>query len=107
MLRGWFELALWKRIFIALVAGVIVGSLWGEGAASIKWVGDLFVRLISMVVVPLVFFTLVSGIISMGDPQRLGSLGVKTLLLYMLTTIVAISIGLIMAVMLQPGASVD
>jgi len=107
MLRGWFGLALWKRIFIALVVGVIVGSLWGEGAASIKWIGDLFIRLISMIVVPLVFFTLVSGIISMGDPQRLGSLGIKTLLLYMLTTVCAITIGLIMAATLQPGADVD
>ena len=61
MLRAWFKIALWKRIVLALVLGVIVGSLWGEGAVSIKWIGDLFVRLISMVVVPLVFFTLVSG----------------------------------------------
>ncbi len=107
MLHLWFQTALWKRILIALVLGVLVGSLWGEGAVSIKWIGDLFVRLISMVVVPLVFFTLVSGIISMGDPQKLGSLGVKTLALYMLTTIVAITIGLVAAAVLQPGVGVD
>ena len=46
MLRAWFEIALWKRILLALVAGVIVGSLLGESAVSIKWIGDLFVRLI-------------------------------------------------------------
>jgi len=107
MLRAWFEIALWKRIILALVLGVIVGSLWGEGAVSIKWIGDLFVRLISMVVVPLIFFTLVSGVIAMGDPKKLGSLGVKTLLLYMLTTFFAITIGIILAVILQPGAGVD
>ena len=104
MLRAWFEIALWKRIILALVLGVIVGSLWGEGAVSIKWIGDLFVRLISMVVVPLIFFTLVSGVIAMGDPKKLGSLGIKTLLLYMLTTFFAITIGIILAVVLQPGA---
>lgn len=107
MLRAWFEIALWKRILIALVLGVIVGSQWGEGAVSIKWVGDLFVRLISMVVVPLVFFTLVSGVIAMGDPKKLGSLGVMTLGLYMLTTLFAITIGIVLAVILQPGADVD
>ncbi|MDP2141619.1 MAG: dicarboxylate/amino acid:cation symporter [Gammaproteobacteria bacterium] len=107
MLRVWFETALWKRILMALVLGVVVGSLWGESAVSIKWIGDLFVRLISMVVVPLVFFTLVSGIIAMGDPQKLGSLGIKTLALYMLTTVAAISIGVVLAVLLQPGIGVD
>lgn len=107
MLRAWFKIALWKRIVLALVLGVIVGSLWGEGAVSIKWIGDLFVRLISMVVVPLVFFTLVSGVIAMGDPKKLGSLGVMTLGLYMLTTLFAITIGLVLAVILQPGAGVD
>lgn len=107
MMKKWFETALWKRILLALVLGIIVGSIWGEGAVSIKWIGDLFVRLISMVVVPLVFFTLVSGIIAMGDPQKLGSLGVKTLALYMITTMVAIAIGLILAVLLQPGVGVD
>lgn len=107
MLHAWFKIPLWKRIVLALVLGVIVGSLWGEGAVSIKWIGDLFVRLISMVVVPLIFFTLVSGVIAMGDPKKLGSLGVMTLALYMLTTLLAISIGLILAVILQPGVGVD
>ncbi len=107
MLRDWFKIALWKRIVLALVLGVIVGSVWGEGAVSIKWIGDLFVRLISMVVVPLVFFTLVSGVIAMGDPKKLGSLGIMTLALYMLTTLFAITIGLILAVILQPGVGVD
>lgn len=107
MMKKWFETALWKRILLALVLGIIVGSIWGDGAVSIKWIGDLFVRLISMVVVPLVFFTLVSGIIAMGDPQKLGSLGVKTLALYMVTTMAAIAIGLVLAVLLQPGVGID
>jgi Na+/H+-dicarboxylate symporter len=107
MLRRWFDFALWKRILLALALGVLVGSLWGEGAASIKWIGDLFVRLIGMVVVPLVFFTLVSGVISMGDPQKLGSLGIKTLALYMITTLLAICIGIALALLLQPGVGVD
>jgi Na+/H+-dicarboxylate symporter len=81
--------------------------LWGTDAASIAWIGDLFVRLIRMVVVPLVFVTLVSGVVSMGDPSKLGSLGVKTLAVYMSTTLAAIVIGLTLAAYFQPGVGVD
>ena len=107
MIGTWFEIALWKRILCALILGVIVGAIWGPGAESIKWIGDLFVRLIRMVVVPLVFVTLVSGVVSMGDPSKLGSLGVKTLAIYMGTTLAAILIGLFLAAVLQPGVGVD
>ena len=60
MLSAWFEIVLWRRILGALVAGVVIGTLWGSDAASIAWIGDLFVRLIRMVFVPFVFFTFVS-----------------------------------------------
>ena len=107
MLKTWFAIALWKRILLALVLGVIVGMIWGPGASTISWLGDLFVRLIRMVVVPLVFVTLVSGVVAMGDPAKLGSLGAKTLAVYMLTTLAAIVIGLVLAAALQPGVGVD
>lgn len=107
LMQRWFDTALWKRILLALVLGVIVGAIWGEGAQSIRWVGDLFIRAIQMVVVPLVFITIVAGIVAMGDPRRLGSLGVKTLAMYMLTTLIAISIGLTLAALIQPGLGVD
>ena len=103
----WFETPLWKRIIFALLLGLVVGAIWGEGAESIRWLGDLFVRLIRMVVIPLVFVTLVAGVVSMGDPSKLGSLGVKTLGLYMITTMCAISIGLVLATLLGAGVGVD
>ncbi|MDX1491865.1 MAG: dicarboxylate/amino acid:cation symporter [Pseudohongiellaceae bacterium] len=107
MWQTWFSIDLWKRILVALLLGIVVGAVWGEGAASIRWVGDLFMRSINMVVVPLVFFTLVSGIIAMGDPKKLGSLGAKTLALYMFTTVCAITIGLSLAVITKPGVGID
>ena len=106
-MRKWFEIDLWKRILAALILGVIVGMIWGPGSESIVWIGDLFIKLIRMVVVPLVFVTLVAGVVSMGDPSKLGSLGVKTLAIYMVTTLVAICIGLLLAATLQPGIGVD
>lgn len=107
MVKFWFEMKLWKRIVLALVLGVIVGSLLGESAANIKWIGDVFIKLIRMIVVPLIFVTLVSGVVAMGSPQKLGSIGIKTLALYLATTAVAIVIGLSLAAIVQPGVGVS
>ena len=107
LLTGWFGIALWKRILGAMALGVVVGALWGPGAESILWVGDLFIRLIRMLIVPIVFFTVISGVASMGDPAKLGSLGIKTLALFLATSIIAISIGLALAIIIQPGAGAD
>lgn len=107
MLKAWFAMKLWKRIFAALVAGVLVGLIWGDGAEAIRWIGDVFVRLIRMLVVPLIFTTLVAGVVSMGDPKRLGSIGARAFILYLLTTAAAITIGLAVGTLFQPGAGVD
>ena len=79
MLQKWFAIELWKRIMVALVLGVIVGQIWGEGAVAIKPIGDIFIRLIRMLIIPLIFTTLVSGVVAMGDPKKLGSIGLKTI----------------------------
>ena len=106
-LEFWFGVQLWKRILLAVILGAVVGYFWGEGAEQIKWLGDLFVRMIRMIVVPLVFVTLAAGVAAMGDLQRLGSIGVKALFLYMLTSVIAVAIGLGFGIALQPGAGVD
>lgn len=113
----WFKIDLWKRVIAALVLGLALGLglRYGMGAEAagefaenrIEWAGDLFLRLIRMLIVPLIFFTLVSGIIAMGDPKRLGSLGVRTLATYFGTTAIAVTLGLIMATIFRPGASLS
>ncbi|WP_380874778.1 dicarboxylate:amino acid:cation symporter DAACS family protein [Sphingomonas sp. DBB INV C78] len=106
-LRGWFAIALWKRILMALLLGTIAGLLWGEGAGQIKWIGDIFVRLIRMLVIPLVFLTIASGVAALGDPRRLGSIGAKTIAMYVFTTVLAVTVGLTAATLIQPGAGAD
>lgn len=106
-LAYWFEVVLWKRILIALILGGIVGALVGESIVSISWIGVLFVRLIKMLIVPLVFVTLVSGVVSMRDPRRLGSIGGRSIILYLGTTLAAIAIGLALAVIVRPGVGID
>ena len=97
------KLKLWARVVAALVIGAILGFIFGDVAASSKWIGDLFVRFIKMLVVPLIFTSLVAGVVSMGDPKRLGSIGIKTITLYLLTTLFAISIGLVLGTIFSPG----
>lgn len=103
----WFGISLWKRILGALVLGAIAGYFWGPGAESIKWIGDLFVLLIRMAVIPLVLVTIVSGVAALGDTRRLGSIGVKTLVLYLFTTVIAVTVGLTLGAVAQPGAGAD
>lgn len=98
---------LWVRVLTALVVGILFGLVFGDLVESTKWVGDLFVRLIRMLVVPLIFTTLVAGLLSMGDPKKLGSIGGKAMALYMMTTAVAICIGLFLGVLFQPGVGVE
>ena len=101
------ELKLWARVVIALVLGVIIGFIFGDLAQTSKWIGDLFVRLIRMLVIPLIFTSLVAGVVSMGDPKRLGTIGLKTIGLYLMTTLFAIIIGLGLGTIFQPGQGMD
>ena len=116
-MKGWFAIDLWKRVLVGLVVGTLIGlalryGLGPERAGEFvttwfKPVGDAFINLIRMLVVPLIFVTLVSGVLAMGDPKRLGSLGGRALALYMGTTMVAICFGLLMGTLVQPGAGFD
>ncbi len=102
-MRGWFAIPLWKRVVGALLLGIAIGLLWPAGAAAIKIIGDLFVRLIKMLVVPVVLITIAAGIASLGDPRRLGGIGGRTVALFAVTTLLAVSIGMGFGLLLQPG----
>lgn len=103
----WFGTALWKRILLGLVLGVVAGLVLQERAADIKWLGDAFVRLIRMLVIPLVFVTIVAGVAAMSEPRRLGAIGLKTIGLYFGLMLIASSLGLVIGTLLQPGLGVD
>jgi Na+/H+-dicarboxylate symporter len=75
----------------------------GTAATSIKWIGDIFIRLLNMIAVPLVLASLIVGAASLGDIKRFARIGTKTLAFYISTTIIAISIGLTLANLVKPG----
>jgi len=106
-LKTWFAIPLWQRVIAALVLGVIVGLLWGPGAESIKIVGDIFIAFIKMLVVPLIFFSLVSGVAAIGDLRKLGSVGWRALLLFVVSGQIAVWLGLALGTLFQPGIGLD
>lgn len=96
------------RIFIALILAVVVGLVAGEEALPfINWwiapIGTMFINLIKMIIVPIVFTSLVVGMTSLGDIKKLGRIGTKTLVLYLVTTAIAIIIGFGVAGIIHPG----
>lgn len=116
VMHWWFTIKLWRRVMLGLICGALFGftvvNIAGlqhgqEILESIRLLGDIFIRLIKMVVVPLIFFTLISGVVAMADPRKLGSIGLKAFCLYLLTTLFANCIGLAMGLIFQPGRSVS
>jgi Na+/H+-dicarboxylate symporter len=106
-IAAFFGIALWKRVVAGMLAGVLLGLLWPEAVPSVALLGDIFVRLIRMLVVPIVLVTIAAGITSLADPKRLGSLGGRTILLFMATTAVAVAVGMLVAMVVQPGVGAE
>ncbi len=101
------KIPLHTKIFIGLILGVVVGLVFGEKATIIEPVGTIFLRLITMIVVPLVLVSLMLGTASLGDIRKLGRIGIKTVVYFTLTTMIAISIGLVLANLVKPGTGLN
>ncbi|WP_020611407.1 dicarboxylate/amino acid:cation symporter [Sediminispirochaeta bajacaliforniensis] len=102
----YFKSNLLMRILIGLVLGAIVGIIFGSSILWISPFGDLFVRLLKMIVMPVIFATLVVGAASI-SPARLGKVGIKIVLFYLLTSAFAVAIGLIFGNLFHPGTGLD
>lgn len=102
----WFTKLHWQ-VMVALVAGAVFGRTAPGLALGIGFVGDLFLRLLKMIIIPLIFTSLVSGIASLGDARSVGRIGVRTTIYYMLTTTLAITVGLTLVNLLSPGRGLD
>ncbi|MGB7389936.1 dicarboxylate/amino acid:cation symporter [Marinomonas sp.] len=103
----WGKMPLWQKIFIGMGLGVVAGVLLGPDSEFLKPIGTLFVNAIKMLIVPLIFCSLVVGVTSMEDSRKMGRIGAKSVLLYLGTTAVAITIGLVFGSVFAPGAGLN
>jgi len=107
------KIALHWKIIIGMVLGIIwalLSSTLGWSSFTINWIdpfGTIFINLLKLIAVPLVLFSIVSGVANIGDPKSLGRMGGKTLLIYLLTTVMAISLGLLLVNTVKPGKLID
>ncbi len=105
-LDWYFKTNLLIRILLGLILGAIAGLIFGPKIVLVSPLGDIFVRLLKMIVMPVVMFTLIVGAASI-HPARLGRVGVKSLVIYMITTACAVALGLIMGNIFSPGKGLE
>lgn len=103
--KPWYKV-LYVQVLIAIVLGAIVGWLWPQIAINdwIKALGDGFIKLIKMVIAPIIFCTVVSGIAHIQDAKKVGRIGVKALVYFEVVSTFALIIGLIIGNVVKPGA---
>ncbi|MED3661551.1 C4-dicarboxylate transporter DctA [Ureibacillus sp. FSL K6-8385] len=95
------------QVIIAIILGIIVGAIWPEFGAKLKILADLFIKLIKMLIAPIIFLTVVIGIGSMGDVKKVGKIGGKALLYFEIVSTLALAIGIVVAMIIQPGKGLD
>ena len=95
------------QILIALIVAVLYGLFLTDYAYLVTWMGDLFLRALKMIIIPLILTSIVSGVSSIGDAQNLGRLGLKTVTYYISTSLFAIVTGLVFVNLIQPGVGAD
>ena len=105
-----FKISLAAQILIGLILGVVVGAIFYGNENVITYlqpIGDIFLNLIKMIVVPIIVSTLIVGVAGTGDMKQLGRLGGKTLIYFEVITTIAIIVGLLSANIFQPGAGIN
>jgi aerobic C4-dicarboxylate transport protein len=95
--------SLYVQVIIAIVIGIILGIWAPEFAVSLKPMSDAFIKLIKMMIVPIIFCTIVSGIAGMEDMKTAGRVGLKALIYFEVVTTIALLLGLVIVNLVQPG----
>jgi len=106
-MKWWFRQQLYCQIFIGIALGIGLGLVLGEKVTVIRALGEIFIRLLMMLIVPLTFLTVVNGITKLDNVKSIRSLGASTLGYYAFSSVLAGSAGMGIALLLQPGKGVD
>src|SRR5262249_28329274 len=102
-----FYTHLYVQVLTAIVIGVLLGHFYPHLGEAMKPLGDLFIKMIKMLIAPIIFCTVVHGIASMEDLKKVGRVGLKALIYFEVVTTLALIVGLIVVNILQPGAGMS
>ena len=106
-MRTKLKVALHYQILIALALGGFYGYFFHSATPYTNWVGEVFLRGLNMVIVPLILTSIITGVASLGSADNLGRLGIKTMGYYVLTTLAAIVTGYLLVEAIKPGVGAD
>jgi aerobic C4-dicarboxylate transport protein len=104
--RPWYTI-LYVQVLIAVVIGSLIGRFFPKTGLALKPLGDAFVSLIRMMIAPVIFCVIVQGIASMSDLKKVGKVGLKTLIYFEVVSTLALMIGIVVAVLIHPGAGLN
>lgn len=95
------------QILVALVLGILYGIFFKDKIEYVSWMGDLFMRALKMIIVPLILTSIISGVANLGGTDNLGRLGLRTITYYVVTSLFAIFTGLLLVNLIKPGLGAD
>ena len=104
--RPWYTI-LYVQVLVAVLAGCAIGVFSPKTGIALKPLGDAFVSLIRMMIAPVIFCVIVQGVASMSDLKKVGTLGVKTLVYFEIVSTLALIIGILVALAVQPGVGLN
>jgi len=102
-----FHKSLYAQVLFAIAAGVLVGHFWPQQGTALKPLGDGFIKLIKMLIAPIIFCTVVTGIAGMRDMKKIGRVGGKALLYFEVVSTISLMIGLVVVNVLKPGVGMN
>ncbi len=102
-MSGKLKIGLSTQIFVAMILGSIVGLMLGKDVVSVKVIGDVWLNLVKMAIVPVVFFVVMAGIVDQKDGKALGRVSFRIVMYYLVTTVIASIIGVVVAMLFEPG----
>ncbi len=101
------KLKLHWQIFIGILLAFIYGIFFREYIEYVAWMGDIFLRALKMIVIPLILTSIITGITNIGNDKSLGRLGLKTIIFYVFSTLFAIAVSMILVNLIKPGEGMD
>ena len=99
--------SLYIQVIIGVIIGVLLGIFYPDVAVNMKPLGDAFIKLVKMVIAPLIFCSIVTGIAGMQDVKQIGKIGIKSLIYFEVMTTLALVIGLVFVNLIQPGSNMN